>query len=286
MATIFMKDAKALDIIQSAVSDQIFPRITNADSAKVAWDLLYGEYHDGEQVRSVKLQNLRREFEYTRMRDDESLSGHLTHLNDLINQMKTFGETLSNERLVQKVLISLTKMYDPICLVIENTKCWESVELQEVLAILKSQEQRFDLHSSDATERAFSSLTVNPKGQNRGYAQSSTFKPQRNYNQKGKKWDSKPKFQQKPFVNAAQNVTSAQIMSQEECTVGKAVQKANCANQMEVTGNLLYANCVIAESKVNGEWYIDSGCSNHMTGNVDLLVDMKTDVAGKVQMPT
>ncbi|CAN6722729.1 unnamed protein product [Malus baccata var. baccata] len=150
-----------------------------------------------------------------RMRDDESLTGYLTRLNDLINQMKTFGETLSNERLVQKVLISLTKIYDPICLVIENTKCLESVELQEVLAILKSQEQRFDLHSSDATERAFSSLTVNSKGQNRSYAQSSNFKPQRNWNQKGKKWDSKPKFQQKSFTNVAQNNASSQVMSQE-----------------------------------------------------------------------
>ncbi|CAN6676586.1 unnamed protein product [Malus baccata var. baccata] len=238
MAAIFMKDAKALGIIQSAVSDQIFPRIANADSAKMAWDLLYGEYHGGDQVRSVKLQNHRREFEYTRMRDDESLSGYLTRLNDLINQMKY-----------------LTKMYDPICLVIENTKCLESVELQEVLAILKSQEQRFDLHSSDATERAFSSLTVNSKGQNRGYAQSSTFKSRRNYNQK-------------------------------KCTIGETVQKANCANQMEVTGNLFYANCDVAKSKVNGEWYIDSGCSNHMTGNVDLFVDVKTNIAGKVQMPT
>nr|XP_017183598.2 uncharacterized protein LOC108171661 [Malus domestica] len=323
MTAIFMKDAKALGIIQNAVSDQIFPRIANADSAKMAWDLLYGEYHGGDQVRSVKLQNLRREFEYTRMRDDESLTGYLTRLNDLINQMKTFGEILSNERLVQKVLISLTKIYDPICLVIENTKCLESVELQEVLAILKSQEQRFDdLHSSDATERAFSSLTVSSKGQNRSYAQSSTFKPQRNWNQKGKKWDSKPKFQQKSYTNIAQNSTSSQVMGQEsvkpqckvcskfhygecrykgkskchncdrfghwarECTVGKSVQKANCASQMEVTGNLFYANCAVAETKVNGDWYIDSGCSNHMTGNVDLLVDVNTNVAGKVQMPT
>ncbi|XP_048434439.1 uncharacterized protein LOC125474557 [Pyrus x bretschneideri] len=272
MTAIFMKDAKALGITQSAVSDQIFPRIANANLAKVAWDLLYGEYHGGDQISSEGVN-------------------------------------------------SLTKMYDPICLVIENTKCLESVELQEVLAILKSQEQRFDLHSSDATEREFSSLTVNSKGQNRGYAQSSTFKPQKIYNQKGKKWDSKPKFQQKPILNAAQNSISPQIMDQEgtkpqckvcskfhygecrhkgkskcyncdrfghwakECTVGKAVQKANYANQREVTGNLLYANCVVAESKVNGEWYIASGCSNHMTWNVDLLVDVKTNVARKVQMP-
>ncbi|BFG20372.1 hypothetical protein CerSpe_066460 [Prunus speciosa] len=35
MVAIFMKDAKALGIIQNAVSNQIFPRIANADSAKM-----------------------------------------------------------------------------------------------------------------------------------------------------------------------------------------------------------------------------------------------------------
>ncbi|CAL8112637.1 unnamed protein product [Prunus armeniaca] len=55
---------------------------------------------------------------------------------------------------------------------------------------------------------------------------------------------------------------------------------------MEVTGNLFYANCTTTEIKTNGEWYVDSGCSNHMTGNLELLVDVRTNVAGKVQMPT
>ncbi|CAL8085699.1 unnamed protein product [Prunus armeniaca] len=317
----YMRDAKALGIIQNAVSDQIFPRIANADTAKMAWDLLYGEYHGGDQVRSVKLQNLRREFEYTRMRDDETLSGYLTRLNELINQMKTFGEVLSNERLVQKVLISLSKPYDPICLVIENTKCIDKVDLQEVLAILKSQEQRFDMHTVDATDKAFGSFSVNPKGQQqRGNSQSSESK--KNWNGKGKKWDSKPQSQQRSFANPAQNSTSAGSMKQDavkpqckvcskfhfgecrykgqskchncdrfghwarECTAGKVVQKANCANQAEVTGNLFYANSAITEVKVNGNWYIDSGCSNHMTGNAELLIDVRTNVTGKVQMPT
>ncbi|XP_068339022.1 uncharacterized protein [Pyrus communis] len=201
MAAVLMQDAKALGIIQNAISDQIFPQIANAESAKMAWDLLYGEYHGGDQVQFVKLKNLRREFEYARMRDDETLSGYLTRLNDLINQMKTFGEILSNERLVQKVLISLSKPYDPICLVIENTKCLETVELQEVVAILKSQEQRFDLHTIDVTERTFSSLSVNPKEQNKSDAHSGSSRFQRNWNSKGKKWESKPKFQQKSPLN-------------------------------------------------------------------------------------
>nr|XP_028954620.1 uncharacterized protein LOC103448501 [Malus domestica] len=274
MAAIFMKDAKALGIIQAQS-----PTRSSLESQTQTQQKWHGICYMVNITVGI------------RMRDDESLTGYLTRLNDLINQMKTFGETLSNERLVQKVLISLTKIYDPICLVIENTKCLESVELQEVLAILKSQEQRFDLHSSDATEKAFSSLTVNSKGQNRSYAQSSNFKPQRNWNQKGKKWDSKPKFQQKSFTNVAQNNASSQVMSQEgtkpqcrvcskfhfgecrykgkpkcyncdkfghwarECTIGKIMQKANSANQVEVTGNLFYANSAISEKNVNGNWY-------------------------------
>ncbi|KAM2162499.1 hypothetical protein ACFX1Q_040282 [Malus domestica] len=171
----------------------------------MAWKLLYGEYHDGDQVRFGKLQNLRHEFEYTRMRDDETLSGYLTRLNDLINQMKTFGEVLSNERLVQKVLISLRKPYDLICLVIENTKCLKTVELQEVVAILKSQEQRFNLQSVDTTERAFASLSVSSKWQNNSNVHSDAFKPHKNLNSKGKKWESKPRFQHKTFPGPAQN---------------------------------------------------------------------------------
>ncbi|KAB2605950.1 hypothetical protein D8674_005667 [Pyrus ussuriensis x Pyrus communis] len=284
MPAVLMQDTKALGIIQNAVSDQIFPRIANA-----------------------------------KMRDDESLSSYLTRLNDLINQIRTFGESLSNERLVQKVLISLSKPYDSICLVIENTKCLEAVELQEVVAILKSQEQQFDLHTVDATERALSSLSVNPKEQNKSGVHFGSSRFQRNWNSKGKKWESKPKFQQKSSLYNYQNANTSQSMGQEvakpqckvcskyhfgeckykgkpkcfncdkfghwarECTVGKSVQKANNANQLEMTGNLFYA---VTEPKVNGKWYIDSGCSNHMTGNVDLLVEVRTNVAGKVQMPT
>lgn len=51
IAAILMKDTKALGIIQNAVSDQIFRHIASADSAKVAWELLYGEYHGGDHVR-------------------------------------------------------------------------------------------------------------------------------------------------------------------------------------------------------------------------------------------
>ena len=50
-----------------------------------------------------------------------------------------------------------------------------------------------------------------------------------------------------------------------ERTTAKTVQKANSANQLKKTGNLFYANSTVTEPRMNGEWYIDSGCSNYKT---------------------
>lgn len=53
-----------------------------------------------------------------------------------------------------------------------------------------------------------------------------------------------------------------------------------------MTGNLFYANSTISGASATSEWYIDNGCSNHMTGDKKLLVVTRTNVIGKVQMPT
>nr|XP_048331615.1 uncharacterized protein LOC125422944 [Ziziphus jujuba var. spinosa] len=169
------------------------------------------------------------------MKDDETLSNYLTRLNDLINQMKAFGETLSNERMVQKVLINLTKAYEPICLVIENTKDLTSVEFQEVIAILKSQEQRLDLQVIDSTKKAFSTL----------------FK-------------GKPKcYNCDKFGHWAR-----------ECTNGRNMQKANCTNQMELSGNMFYAASETDGSSKSSEWVrMSNRTLENIAGKGTLMID-------------
>ncbi|CAL2246012.1 unnamed protein product [Prunus armeniaca] len=163
MAQILMKDARALGLIQSAVSDQLFPRIVNEETSKGAWDILKLEFRGDKQVRNVKLQGLRREFEYTRMKDSESLYVYLVRLFNMLNQMKSYGEELSRERVMQKFLFSLPKSYDSICSVIEHSKDLETLEVQEVVASLKSFELRLDRHTENSSERAFASLNIEEK---------------------------------------------------------------------------------------------------------------------------
>ncbi|KAM1191390.1 hypothetical protein ACFX2G_012094 [Malus domestica] len=124
-----VKDAKALGIIQGAVLDEIFPRISILKTAKEAWDILKQEFIRDKQVRSVKLQSLRRDFEYTRMEEHEAFFVYLVRLFDLITHMKSYGEDIGNQIIVQKLLISLPKSYDSIVDVIENTRDLETVDV-------------------------------------------------------------------------------------------------------------------------------------------------------------
>ncbi|KAM2467223.1 hypothetical protein PS1_009053 [Malus domestica] len=63
----------------------------------------------------------------------------------------------------------------------------------------------------------------------------------------------------------------------------KNVQQVKCANQVEQEANVLCAFNGKVERN-NEVWYIDSGCSNHMTAHESLLIDIDTNFTGKVKM--
>ncbi|CAN6695702.1 unnamed protein product [Malus baccata var. baccata] len=134
-------------------------------SAKSAWDVLEKVYRCSTKVRAIKLKSLRRDFEYIRMKDDELLDDYLSRLSEIINQMKSYGEILSDERIVQKYLISLPRKYDNIVSIIEETKDLSTLSVEELIGSLKDFAQRLSRHDNNDVENAFQTLTVNPKTQ-------------------------------------------------------------------------------------------------------------------------
>lgn len=75
-------DASALGLIEGAVADEIFPQIANQETVKATWDVLKQEWKGDFQVMIVKRQDIRRDFEYARMRNGEVLSDYLTRFLD------------------------------------------------------------------------------------------------------------------------------------------------------------------------------------------------------------
>jgi len=56
------KDAKILYLIQQAISDKIFSKIIGARSSNEAWEILQKEFQSIDEVQTVKLSALKRNF--------------------------------------------------------------------------------------------------------------------------------------------------------------------------------------------------------------------------------
>ena len=156
------RDANALYAIQQAVGDANFSRIMGASSAKEAWDLLKEEFQGTEKVRAVKRQTLRRDLENLKMKDSEIIKNYYSRLRELINQLRAYGEEISETRIVEKILISLTEKYDTA---IETSSNISTLSATELIGSLEAFEKRLSSRNDETIESAFQSK-LNLRSQN------------------------------------------------------------------------------------------------------------------------
>ncbi|KAL1190822.1 hypothetical protein V5N11_006155 [Cardamine amara subsp. amara] len=162
-----MKDMMALQILQTAVTDAIFPRIAPATSANDAWNALEMEFQGSSQVRMINLQSLRREYENLKMKDGEDIKVFTEKLIDLGNQLRVHGEEKTDYQIVQKILISLPEKFDSIVVVMEQTKDLTSLPVTELIGTLKAHEKRLSIREERSTEGAFYGEKFVSKGGNK-----------------------------------------------------------------------------------------------------------------------
>ena len=49
---------------------------------------------------------------------------------------------------------------------------------------------------------------------------------------------------------------------------------------------MFYVKNAVDKKSMEDVWYVDNGCSNHMTGREDVLVDVDRRITAKVEMGT
>jgi predicted glycosyltransferase len=144
-------------MIQQALADTIFPRIIGAKTAKEAWDILQEEFQGTTKVRLVKLQSLRRDLENAKMKDSETAQEYCAKIKEIANQMRAYGDNIPDQRVVEKILVSLTEKYDPIVAVIEQTKDLATLSVSELIGSLEAHEKRLSRRDEQSIESAFQS---------------------------------------------------------------------------------------------------------------------------------
>ncbi|XP_073120811.1 uncharacterized protein [Henckelia pumila] len=151
------RDAKALLFIQQGVNRSIFPRIMGAKNCKKAWDILKMEFQGSEKVISIKLQSLRRDFDNLAMKDNKDIRTFISRVFEIINQIKSYGDTVEDKKIVEKFLRSLPQKFEHVVAAIEESKDLSKFTMVELMGSLEAHEKRMSKFVGPSIEQAFES---------------------------------------------------------------------------------------------------------------------------------
>jgi len=106
------RSPRALTCMHSSFTDVMFTRIMTCETAKEAWDKLKEEFEGSSRVKYVRLLALKREFELLKMKDSDSVKEYSSKLMEIVNQIRILGETFPDQKVVEKILVSLPDKFE------------------------------------------------------------------------------------------------------------------------------------------------------------------------------
>nr|GLL21955.1 uncharacterized protein LOC104612075 [Ipomoea trifida] len=288
------KDAKALFFLQQSVSDSLFPRIASAATSKEAWQSLKTEFQGSTKVIEVKLQSLRSDFETLSMDTKENVQDYLSRASSLVNRMKSYGEKIDDQTVVKKILRTLNPRFDLIVPAIEEAHDLSTYSFDELMSSLQNHEERLNRKQGITEEKAFqmkeetfkeksefSGGRGNSRGGYRGRGRGGRnggrgrgrSSEQRHFNQKS----SIQCHYCKKFGHKEAACWSKQ---RDEATKANIVEKDVRRDDEPETLFMVH----FPQNTDNDVWFIDSGCSNHMSNSRSLFENLNVSQKSEVRL--
>ncbi|CAJ2662467.1 unnamed protein product [Trifolium pratense] len=290
------KDCKALFYIQQNCDAQHFEKISKSTKSKEAWDILEGYHDGGTKVKKVKLQAFRRQYESMVMEEDQKVSDFFSKLLALVHQMQNCGETVTDEMVVEKVLRSLTPNFDNVVIAIEYVKDTATMKIEELQSALEAHEIKVLSRGSEKKEQQALQAQTNKKEDNgKNYKKKGKDKPKWLKDQSSKIDDKAESSKGGGFVkgkNKKKNFDKSKVKCYnceklghfaDECWYKKDQQEANVAEESDVKSVLMMAT-IGDECEKNEEWFLDSGCSNHMTPHREWLTNFDASKRSSIKL--
>ena len=136
----------------------------NFKSAKQIWDYVRSEYQGCERTKDMQVLNLGREFEMQSMKETETIKGYADRLLGIANRVRLLGKDFPDERIVQKILVTIPEKYESKISAMEESKDLSTITLGELINALQAQEQRRMMRQEEAVQGVFHTKAQNSRG--------------------------------------------------------------------------------------------------------------------------
>ncbi|XP_047250048.1 uncharacterized protein LOC124885844 [Capsicum annuum] len=106
------RSPRALTCIHSSLMEVMFTKIMACETAKEVWYKLKEEFEGNNKVKFVKVLTLKREFKLLKMNESDSVKEYSPKLMDIVNQIRILGENFSDQKVVEKIMVSLPDKFE------------------------------------------------------------------------------------------------------------------------------------------------------------------------------
>lgn len=250
-----LKDKKVKNYLYQAIDREIMETILNDDTSKQIWDSMKQKFKGSSRVKRAQLQTLRTEFEILKMKEGEIVNAYFGRTLSIAKRMKACGESLKEADITSKILRSLVTKFNYVVCSIEESNNVDILTVDELQSSLLIHEQR--MKSSVEEDQALKVTHDERVGRGRG-----TFR--------GRGRGRGRQFFDKSAVECYKCHNLGHF--QYECRSSE--KRAHYAEINDEDEMLLMAQADLNEGKREGIWFLDSGCSNHMSGNKEWFTQL------------
>ncbi|PRQ17740.1 putative RNA-directed DNA polymerase [Rosa chinensis] len=263
-----LKDLKVKNYLFQAIDRTIIETILNKETAKHIWDSMRQKYQGSTKVKRAQLQALRREFEVLQMKEGETVDEYFARTLTIANKMKAHSENMAELVIVEKILRSMTAKFDYVVCSIEESNNLTTMTIDELQSSLLVHEQRMRGHGGE--EQALK-VTYEDRTSGRGRGRG------------GFRGRGRGRSRQQ-FNKALVECYKCHKLGHFQYECPEWEKGANYAELDEKEEMLLMAYVELNNSKMEEVWFLDSGCSNHMSGNKKWFIDLNEQFRQSVKL--
>ncbi|KAL4281389.1 hypothetical protein GQ457_03G010150 [Hibiscus cannabinus] len=104
-------NVKAMHILLCALGPEEFAKVSSCENAKEIWDKLEVVHEGTNEVKETKIGLLNLNYENLKMDPNEDIKSMFNRFSIIVNELKGFGEAISEDKLVRKLIYSLPESW-------------------------------------------------------------------------------------------------------------------------------------------------------------------------------